>query len=141
MLGLNNRWCPKSIFEDAFLLFLKLKIVVCFNVLAITMQWWHLSSQIDLLVNNAGRSQRGLILDTEFAVDRHVIDLDLLGPISLTKAVLPHMVRQGCGHVMCTSSVAGVIPAPGSGTYAGAKHGLQVHAGFIDLYSFPRTRN
>ncbi|WAR19061.1 DHRS7-like protein [Mya arenaria] len=85
--------------------------------------------QIDLLVNNAGRSQRSLIVDTAVEVDRQVLDLDLLAPISLTKAVLPHMIARGRGHVMCTSSVAGKLPAPGSATYSAAKHGLQ---GFFD---------
>ena len=87
---------------------------------------FNVSFKIDILVNNAGRSQRSLIVDTPLEVDRQVIDLDLLAPISVTKAVLPHMIKQGQGHITCTSSVAGKLGAPGSGIYSSAKHGLQV---------------
>ncbi|KAL4237297.1 hypothetical protein ACF0H5_002015 [Mactra antiquata] len=85
--------------------------------------------KIDILVNNAGRSQRSLIIDTSIDVDRQVMELDLLAPISVTKAILPHMIGQGHGHIVCTSSVAGKIAAPGSGSYTAAKHGIQ---GFFD---------
>jgi len=85
--------------------------------------------KLDILVNNAGRSQRSVILDTPLEVDRQVIDLDLVAPISLTKAVLPHMIATGGGHVVCTSSVAGELGAPGSAAYSAAKHGIQ---GFFD---------
>ena len=78
------------------------------------------------MVNNAGRSQRGLIVETALEVDRQVFDLDLLAPISVTKAILPYMIKQGEGQIMCTSSVAGKLGAPGSGTYSAAKHGIQV---------------
>ena len=79
-----------------------------------------------MLINNAGRSQRGVLLDTTVSVDQEVLELDLLAPISLTKSVLPYMVKQGQGHIMCTSSVAGKYAAPGSATYSAAKHGIQV---------------
>lgn len=85
--------------------------------------------KVDILVNNAGRSQRSLIVDTPIEIDRRVIEIDLLGPVSLTKAILPHMIKQGEGHILCTSSVAGKLGAPGSGSYSAAKHGLQ---GFFD---------
>ena len=63
--------------------------------------------QIDILVNNGGRSQRALIEDTDLAVDRAMIELNTLGTISLTKAVLPHFKKRKSGHVVVTSSVAG----------------------------------
>lgn len=85
--------------------------------------------KVDILVNNAGRSQRSLIVDTPIEVDRQVFEIDLLAPLSLTKAVLPHMIKQGQGHIVCTSSVAGKLGAPGSGSYSAAKHGIQ---GFFD---------
>lgn len=85
--------------------------------------------KVDILVNNAGRSQRGLIVETALEVDQQVFDLDLLAPISVTKAILPYMIKQGGGHIMCTSSVAGKLGAPGSASYTAAKHGIQ---GFFD---------
>mgnify|MGYP001556185943 CR=1 FL=1 len=63
--------------------------------------------QIDVMVNNAGRSQRALIPDTTLDVDREMADLNTFGPISLTKALLPHMVKRKSGHFVVTSSLAG----------------------------------
>ena len=61
-------------------------------------------------MNNGGRSQRGLVLDTPgLSVDQAMINLNVLGCVSLTKIVLPHMVERKQGHIMVTSSVAGKI--------------------------------
>ena len=46
-------------------------------------------------------------MDTEQAVDKAMLDLNVLGTISITKAVLPHMVEQKEGAVIFMSSVAG----------------------------------
>ena len=50
--------------------------------------------QIDLLINNAGISQRSLFVDTEVSVYRTIFDVDVIGPIAMTKAVLPQMLKQ-----------------------------------------------
>ena len=59
------------------------------------------------MVNNSGRSQRALALDTELKVDQELFDLNVIGSISLTKVVLPHMVEKKAGHVIVVSSVQG----------------------------------
>ena len=64
-------------------------------------------SQIDVLVNNAGRSQRAEAIATDLEVDRAVLELNTIGTISLTKSVLPHMIEQRCGSIVIVSSVAG----------------------------------
>ncbi|KAH3852169.1 dehydrogenase/reductase SDR family member 7-like [Dreissena polymorpha] len=115
--------------QDSDILVLRLDLLQYETHAEATEQVMKYFKRIDILVNNAGRSQRSLIVDTPLEVDRQVIDLDLLAPISVTKAVLPHMIKQGQGHITCTSSVAGKLGAPGSGIYSSAKHGLQ---GFFD---------
>jgi len=61
-------------------------------------------------VNNSGRSQRGMVVDTPgLNVERAMFDLNTMAVISLTKAVLPHMVKRKSGHIIVTSSVAGKI--------------------------------
>lgn len=85
--------------------------------------------QIDVLVNNAGRSQRSLIAKTPVEVDKQLFDVDFFAPVSLTKTVLPYMTAQKHGHFLVTSSVAGKLAAPGSGTYSAAKHAIN---GFFD---------
>lgn len=85
--------------------------------------------RIDLLVNNAGMSQRSLCLDTDMAVYRQLVDVDLLGQIALTKQVLPVMVAQGSGTLAVTASVAGKVGAPLRTGYCAVKHGVM---GFFD---------
>ena len=58
-------------------------------------------------MNNAGRAQRGLVEKTTLEVDRALLDLNIVGHISLTKAVLPHMIERHEGQIVVVSSIAG----------------------------------
>lgn len=84
---------------------------------------------VDVLINNAGISQRSLIKDTTLAVDRQVMELDFFGPVALTKAVLPHMLERGQGQLVAVSSVVGLVATPLRSAYAAAKHAI---IGFYD---------
>ncbi len=84
---------------------------------------------VDLLVNNAGISQRSLAIDTKFGVYRRIVEVDLLAPIALTQAVLPSMVERRSGHIAAVSSVAGKVGAPLRTAYCAAKHGV---TGYFD---------
>jgi NADP-dependent 3-hydroxy acid dehydrogenase YdfG len=85
--------------------------------------------RIDKLVNNAGTSQRSFCLETDLEVYRTMFELNVLGQIALTKAVLPVMVEQGSGHLLVTSSVAGKVGVPLRTGYCAAKHAVM---GFFD---------
>ena len=58
-------------------------------------------------MNNAGRAQAALVEKTSLEVDRALLDLNVVGTISLTKAVLPHMIKQHEGQIVVVSSLAG----------------------------------
>ena len=62
--------------------------------------------QVDILVDNAGRSQKALVEKTSLEVDRALLDLNVVGTISLTKAVLD-MIERHEGQIVVVSSVAG----------------------------------
>jgi len=85
--------------------------------------------RIDMLINNAGISQRSLCVDTDMSVYRQLFEVDVLGQIALTKAVLPGMVNRKSGHIAVTSSVAGKIGVPQRTGYCAAKHAVM---GFYD---------
>ncbi|XP_078000517.1 dehydrogenase/reductase SDR family member 7-like [Glandiceps talaboti] len=87
-------------------------------------------NQIDVLVNNAGRTQRSLAIETSLQVDKESLNVNLLGPVSLTKAVLPHMIANKSGHIVVTSSIAGKCPATLQTAYSAAKFAVQ---GFFDV--------
>ncbi|XP_076099466.1 dehydrogenase/reductase SDR family member 7-like isoform X3 [Mytilus galloprovincialis] len=80
--------------------------------------------KIDVLVNNAGRSQRALWEKTSLEVDKAMLNVNVLGLLSLTKCILPQMIKQNYGRIVITSSLAGKLGAPGLGSYSGSKHAL-----------------
>lgn len=63
--------------------------------------------QIDFLVNNAGIAQLGSSVDSDLDVDTSVMNINILGTISLTKAVLPRMVENDNGQIVVLSSASG----------------------------------
>lgn len=79
---------------------------------------------IDILVDNAGRTQRSPVDETSVEVHRQMFELNVVGALSVAQATLPHMLRAGKGKILVTSSVAGVIASPVSATYAATKHAL-----------------
>lgn len=85
--------------------------------------------RIDMLINNAGISQRSLCLETDLSVYQTMMHVNVLGQIALTKQVLPVMVEQGEGLMVVTSSVAGKVGAPIRTGYCAAKHAVM---GFFD---------
>lgn len=86
-------------------------------------------SRIDMLINNAGVSQRSFCLETDMSVYRDLLEVDVLGQIALTKQVLPVMVEQGAGRLVVTASVAGKVGVPLRTGYCAAKHAVM---GFFD---------
>ena len=60
-------------------------------------------------MNNAGRGQNGLVEKTSLEVDRALLDLNVVGTISLTKAVLSHMIKRHEGQIVVVSSILGKI--------------------------------
>lgn len=80
---------------------------------------------VDVLVNNAGHGLVGAAEEVSEQEAREVLDVDLLGPLWLTQAVLPGMRERGRGHVVQVSSVGGVGAMPFLGLYNAAKWGLE----------------
>ena len=85
--------------------------------------------KIDVLVNNGGISQRSFAKDTAIAVDKRIMDINYLGTVALTKAILPHFVKNKSGHFVVTTSIVGKIGTPLRSSYAASKHALH---GFFD---------
>jgi 2-hydroxycyclohexanecarboxyl-CoA dehydrogenase len=79
---------------------------------------------IDALVNNAGWDQLSPFLDTDEDLWDRIIDINLRGPIRLTKAVLPQMVERQAGRIVNISSDAGRVGSTGEAVYSACKAGI-----------------
>lgn len=81
--------------------------------------------RIDVLVNNAGASFKGYFEEMSPAQVEQQLAVNLLGPMNVTRAVLPVMRRQRSGLVMSISSGAGLMGFEFSSVYAASKAGLE----------------
>ena len=79
---------------------------------------------LDILVNNAGGVRAGRLEDTSEAEIRAMIEVDLVAPILLTRAALPHLRAGGDGLVVNVTSGIALIGLPFYATYAAAKAGF-----------------
>ena len=91
---------------------------------------YNIFGRIDILINNAGVSQRSLIVDTQFDVLKKLIEINYLGTVALSRALLPFFLKQGFGHYVVVSSVMGKYGSPFRSGYSAAKHALH---GFFDV--------
>jgi short-subunit dehydrogenase len=85
--------------------------------------------RIDILINNAGISQRSLTVDTDLEVYAKIMNINYLGTVAVTKSVLPEMIERGSGQVVTITSLVGKFGTPFRSGYAASKHALH---GFFD---------
>ncbi|KUN02737.1 oxidoreductase [Streptomyces canus] len=88
--------------------------------------------RIDVLVNNAGVGASGAVEENSVAQAQNVLNINVLGVIRMTKAVLPHMRARGAGRVINVSSVLGVAPQPFMALYVASKHAVEGYSESLD---------
>jgi len=79
---------------------------------------------VNILINNAGVSQRSNALETTISVDRDLFEVNYFGAVAVTKCILPWMISRGGGHVVVISSMAGKYGFRMRSTYSATKHAL-----------------
>jgi NAD(P)-dependent dehydrogenase (short-subunit alcohol dehydrogenase family) len=81
--------------------------------------------RVDVACNNAGvMGPMGPSWELDPAVFRWLIDVALMGVIHGVQSFVPRMIAAGHGHILNTSSMAGLIPTPGISPYGVAKYGV-----------------
>jgi dehydrogenase/reductase SDR family protein 7B len=85
--------------------------------------------KVDVLINCGGISQRSLALDTQDEVEHKLMNINFWGTVTLSKAVLPSMIQNGGGQIVCISSLTGKFGTRLRSTYAASKHALH---GYFD---------
>jgi short-subunit dehydrogenase len=78
----------------------------------------------DYVLLNAGVSQRAPALETDFSVDRKIMETNYFGPVYLIKRILERSLSGKTLHIAVTSSVTGLFGFPLRSAYCASKHAL-----------------
>ncbi len=92
---------------------------------------------VDVLVNNAGITQRSLFIDTDISVFRRVMDVNFYGSLYCTKAAINSLIERK-GLIISNESIAGIAPLLGRTGYSASKHAM--HGLFTSLRAELRSK-
>lgn len=81
---------------------------------------------IDVLINNAGVGITGPVEETPEKEIKNAFETNLFGPINVVKEILPYMRKQGKGHIINITSIAGYMGLPYRGIYSASKAALEI---------------
>ena len=93
---------------------------------------------LDILVLNAGITQRSLTRTTDETVYRQLMEVNFFAPEAMARAILPSMLAQKSGHIAVISSVAGKFGVPLRSGYSASKFALH---GFFEALRAEEERN
>ncbi|KQP21715.1 SDR family NAD(P)-dependent oxidoreductase [Pseudorhodoferax sp. Leaf267] len=113
------------------------------QVEAVVQEAWQTHGAIDVLVNSAGISYQGSVLDTPIEAWRRVLDINLSGSYLCTQAVARRMVQRRQGRIVMIASISGQQVWSGRAAYCASKGGVLALAKScaIDLAPFGITVN
>jgi len=80
--------------------------------------------KINVMLHNAGKSQRARWEYTDLEVDKDVFNLNVFSVVNLSRCIMPHFMERNSGTFALMSSTAGKAGVPYSGSYTGSKHAL-----------------
>jgi short-subunit dehydrogenase len=93
---------------------------------------------IDILVLNAGITQRSLTRETDESVYRQLMEVNFFASEAMARAVLPSMLAQKSGHMVVISSIAGKFGVPLRSGYSASKFALH---GFFEVLRAEEEKN
>lgn len=88
--------------------------------------------RLDVVISNAGFGLMGAVEEVEFSDIQAVFETNVYGTISLIQAALPILRKQGSGHIIPVSSVAGLVAVPTAGIYEATKFAIEGLAEALD---------
>jgi NAD(P)-dependent dehydrogenase (short-subunit alcohol dehydrogenase family) len=112
---------------------LKLDVTDDASVEAAIGELLRVEGRIDLLVNNAGFgfSPAGAE-ESSIEQAKSLFDTNFHGIVRMTRAVVPHMRRQGSGRIINIGSILGVVPIPYAALYCASKHAVEGYSEALD---------
>lgn len=90
----------------------------------LTANAWSAVGGIDIVMLNAGISQRTNVEDTSMEMVRKIMEVNYFAPVAIAKAILPRMVERGGGKIAVTTSIAGRFGFPLRCGYSSSKFAL-----------------
>ena len=103
------------------------------SVEAVIKEVMRLEGRIDLLVNNAGFGVAPAgAEESSLEQARSIFETNFFGVVRMTRAVVPHMRRQGNGRIINIGSVLGFLPMPYGALYAATKHAIEGYSESLD---------
>ncbi len=94
-------------------------------------------SHVDVLINNAGISQRSQAEETALSVDRRIMEVNFFGQVGLTKSLWPLLCASKHANIVLISSVVGTFGFPQRSAYSASKHALE---GFFESWMLENKR-
>ncbi|PPC75385.1 short-chain dehydrogenase/reductase [Pokkaliibacter plantistimulans] len=89
--------------------------------------------RIDILINNAGFGVAPAGAEESSIAQAHALfDTNFMGIVRMTRAVVPHMRKQGQGRIINIGSILGVVPMPYVALYAASKHAVEGYSEALD---------
>ena len=85
---------------------------------------WNAFGGLDMIILNAGVSQRSLFRDMNYETGRKLFDINFFTHTAIMHQLLPLFEEQGSGHIAAVTSLSGLIPSPLRTYYSSAKHAL-----------------
>jgi NAD(P)-dependent dehydrogenase (short-subunit alcohol dehydrogenase family) len=104
------------------------------GLFARTLDWF---GRLDVLVNNAGRSMRGKVLETTPEQFRDLLELNLIALVRCTRAAVPHLLKMR-GHLVNIGSLAAKTAARWVGAYPATKHAVAAYSQQLRLELGPK---
>ncbi len=109
---------------------------VNFLIERVILQW----GRVDVLINSAGFGQFGGLLEVPMSQFEKMMDTNYLGAVRMTRALLPHMERQGAGIIINIASTAGLSGVPNLAAYVASKFALIGFSESIHLEYAPKIQ-
>lgn len=116
---------PETLADLSVALALPLDVTDPKSVAAATEEIVSRFGRIDVLVNNAGYALRGALEEAPVDDVEAMFDVNVFGVLRMIRAAAPYMRRQGSGHIINISSIAGRCSTPGSGAYSATKFAVE----------------
>ncbi len=136
--GRNTDNVAKAIGENKNLLIAKLGVISAADAESAVQATIKKFGKIDVLVNNAANFYAGFFEELTMEQIDKQLRTSLIGPMILTRAVLPVMRKQGSGHIISISSTAGLTSYEFCSAYSASKFGLEgwMHALHLEVVPF-----